>query len=66
MLGWQKAAWHLELVEDTNGQTPPSSTEQGLLVLYVGGLIDAEAVDQLVRAGGQRGKPAIVAGTGGA
>ena len=54
MLGWPKAAWHLELVEDPNGQTPPSSTDEDLLVLYVGGLIDEKAVDQLERAGGQR------------
>ena len=40
MLGWPEAAWHLELVEDPNGQTPPSSTDEDLLVLYVGGPID--------------------------
>ena len=54
MLGWPKAAWHLELVERPNGQLPPNSTDETLLVLYVCGLIDEEAVDQLVRAGSQR------------
>ena len=54
MLGWPEAAWHLELVEDPNAETPRNSTDEDLLVLYVGGLIDEEVVDQLVRAGGQR------------
>jgi len=54
MLGWPQAAWHLELVGDPGGETPPSSTDEDLLVLYVGGPIDEEAVDQLVRAGGQQ------------
>ncbi len=53
-LGWSEAAWHLELVEDPNGETPASSTDEDLLVLYVGGPTDEEAVDQLVRAGGQQ------------
>ena len=47
MLGWPKAAWHLELVEDPNGETPPSSTDEDLLVLYVGGLIDDEVAQRL-------------------
>ena len=54
MLGWHQAAWHLELVGDPSGETPPSSTDEDLLVLYVGGPIDEEAVDQLVRAGGHQ------------
>jgi len=54
MLGWPQASWHLELVEDPSGETPPSSTDEDLLVLYVGGPIDGEAVDQLIRAGGQQ------------
>ncbi|PZS30554.1 MAG: glyoxalase [Pseudonocardiales bacterium] len=54
MLGWHQAPWHLELVGDPGGETPPSSTDEDLLVLYVGGAIDEEVVDQLVRAGGQQ------------
>jgi catechol 2,3-dioxygenase-like lactoylglutathione lyase family enzyme len=54
MLGWPEAAWHLELVEDPNAESPASSTDEDLLVLYVGGPIDEEAVNQLVRAGGQQ------------
>ncbi len=54
MLGWSQAAWHLELVGDSNGETPPSSTDEDLLVLYVGGSIDEEVVGRLVRAGGQQ------------
>lgn len=54
MLGWPTAAWHLELVGDPASETPPSSTDEDLLVLYVGGVIDEGAVDQLVRAGGRQ------------
>ncbi len=54
MRGWPEAPWHLELVGDPNGETPPGSTDEDLLVLYVGGPVDEEAVDQLVRAGGQQ------------
>ncbi len=54
MLGWPQAAWHLELVGDPDGETPPSCTDEDLLVLYVGGPNDEEVVDQLVRAGGQQ------------
>lgn len=54
MLGWPKAAWHLYLVENPIGQPTPNSTDETVLVLYLCGLIDEEAVDQLVRAGGQR------------
>jgi len=28
MLGWPQAAWHLELVGDPNGETPPNSTDE--------------------------------------
>jgi len=54
MLGWPEAAWHLELVGDPGGERPPSSTDEDLLVLYVGAPIDEVVVDQLVRAGGQQ------------
>jgi len=52
--GWPEAPWHLELVGDPNGETPPGFADEDLLVLYVGGPVDEEAVDQLVRAGGQQ------------
>ena len=54
MLGWSEAAWHLELVDDPDGETPPSPTDEDLLVLYVGGLIDENAIDRIVGAGGER------------
>jgi catechol 2,3-dioxygenase-like lactoylglutathione lyase family enzyme len=52
MVGWSGAPWHLELVEDREALTPPAPTEEDLLVLYVGGPIDDEVVNRLVRAGG--------------
>lgn len=60
-----RTAGHPDLVEDPNGETPANSTDEDLLVLYVGGPIDEEAVDQLVRAGGQQVAARIPTGTGG-
>lgn len=54
MLGWPDAAWHLELVDDPDGETPPASTEEDLVVLYLGGPIDHAVIDRLVAAGGER------------
>jgi catechol 2,3-dioxygenase-like lactoylglutathione lyase family enzyme len=54
MLGWPDAAWHLELVGDPEGETPPAPSEEDLLVLYLGGPVDGEVIDRLVRAGGER------------
>jgi hypothetical protein len=54
MLGWPAAAWHLELVDDPDGETPPAPSEEDLLVLHLGGAIDEEGVDRLVSAGGER------------
>jgi catechol 2,3-dioxygenase-like lactoylglutathione lyase family enzyme len=54
MLGWPDAAWHLELVGDPGGQTPPAPTEEDLLVLYVGAPITPESIGRLVAAGGER------------
>ncbi|MHB2024760.1 MAG: VOC family protein, partial [Mycobacteriales bacterium] len=54
MLGWPEAAWHLELVDDPNGETPPSPTDEDLLVLYLGGSLDRELISRLVEAGGRR------------
>jgi len=54
MLGWPGAAWHLELVGDPEGETPPDPSEEDLLVLYVGGPLDEDVVERLVDAGGER------------
>lgn len=54
MLGWPHAAWHLELVADTSGQTTPSSTDEDLLVLYLGGPVEQETVGILIRSGGSQ------------
>ncbi len=54
MVGWPGAAWHLELVGDPEDETPASPTEEDLLVLYLGGEVDAELVGRLVEAGGVR------------
>jgi catechol 2,3-dioxygenase-like lactoylglutathione lyase family enzyme len=54
MLGWPDAAWHLELVSDPEGETPPASSEEDLLVLYLGGPVDADVVDRLIMCGGER------------
>ncbi|MDA8330764.1 MAG: VOC family protein [Candidatus Dormibacteraeota bacterium] len=53
MLGWPEAAWHLELVDDPLGETPPRPTEEDLLVLYTGGPLDSDLISRLVAAGGQ-------------
>jgi hypothetical protein len=52
MLGWPDAAWHLELVADPLGETPASTTEEDLLVLYLDGQIDEGVVGRLVDHGG--------------
>lgn len=54
MLGWPGAGWHLELVADPEGETPPAPTEEDLLVLYVDGPVDEEVLLRLVDAGGTR------------
>ena len=54
MVGWPGAAWHLELVGDPDDTTPARPTEEDLLVLYVGGPVDDDAVRRLVEAGGTR------------
>jgi catechol 2,3-dioxygenase-like lactoylglutathione lyase family enzyme len=54
MLGWRGAAWHLELVGDPSGATPPAPTEEDLLVLYLDGAIDDDVVSRLLAAGGSR------------
>ena len=54
MVGWPNAAWHLELVSDPGGETPPAPTEEELLVLYHNGEVDAGVVRRLDQAGGTR------------
>lgn len=54
MLGWPEAGWHLELVGDPEGVTPPAPTQEDLLVLYLGGPLDEDLEQQLVAAGGRR------------
>ncbi len=54
MVGWRDASWHLELVADPAGETPPAPTEEDLLVLYLGGPVDDEVVSRLTNAGGTR------------
>lgn len=54
MVGWPAAAWHLELVGDPHGATPPALTEEDLLVLYLDGEIDDEVISRLLRSGGTR------------
>jgi hypothetical protein len=54
MLGWPEAAWHLELVDDALGETPPTPTEEDLLVLYLGQPVDQGVIDRLVQAGGRQ------------
>jgi catechol 2,3-dioxygenase-like lactoylglutathione lyase family enzyme len=54
MLGWRGAAWHLELVGDAGGETPPAPTEEDLLVLYLDGAADEDVITRLTDAGGTR------------
>ena len=54
MAGWPDAAWHLELVADPDGTTPPAPTEEDLLVLYLDGPVDDAVVRRLTEAGGTR------------
>lgn len=53
MVGWPDAAWHLELVGDPDGRTPPAPTEEDLLVLYLGCPIHEALVERLEKAGGK-------------
>ena len=52
MVGWPGAAWHLEIVDDAESETPAAPTEEDLLVLYLDGDVEAETVQRLVEAGG--------------
>jgi hypothetical protein len=61
MLGWPNASWHLELVldhtEDAANVCLPQPTVEDLLVVYVNGPIDRNAVKKLVAAGGKEVRP---------
>jgi len=61
MLGWPKASWHLELVldhtEDAGTVCLPQPTVEDLLVVYVDGPIDRNAIKKLVSAGGKEVRP---------
>jgi catechol 2,3-dioxygenase-like lactoylglutathione lyase family enzyme len=54
MAGWPDAAWHLEFVDDRDGETPAAPTEEDLLVLYLDGDVEEGAINRLVDAGGTR------------
>lgn len=54
MIGWPRAAWHLELVADPGAYATARPSEEDLLVLYLGGEVDAGLVARLERAGGTR------------
>jgi len=53
MVGWPQAAWHLELVGDPNGETPPAPTEEDLLVLYLGMPVPDALIGRMAHAGGK-------------
>lgn len=61
MLGWSNASWHLELVldhtEDMGNVCLPQPTVEDLLVVYVDGPIDHDAVKKLVAVGGKEVRP---------
>jgi catechol 2,3-dioxygenase-like lactoylglutathione lyase family enzyme len=61
MLGWPNASWHLELVldhtKDAENVCLPQPTVEDLLVVYVNGPIDRDAVKKLVTAGGKEVRP---------
>jgi catechol 2,3-dioxygenase-like lactoylglutathione lyase family enzyme len=53
MLGWPGAPWHLELVSDPDGHTPPTPSEEDLLVLYLGQPAGGQLTGRLAGAGGR-------------
>jgi len=53
MVGWPRAAWHLELVGDPDGETPPAPTEEDLLVLYLGRPVPDALIERMAHAGGK-------------
>jgi catechol 2,3-dioxygenase-like lactoylglutathione lyase family enzyme len=53
MLGWPDAAWHLEFVGDPNRASGSEPSEEHLLVLYLGGQVDADVEQRLLETGGR-------------
>jgi catechol 2,3-dioxygenase-like lactoylglutathione lyase family enzyme len=52
MVGWPEAAWHLELVDDPDAETPASPTEEDLLVLFLNDEVSADVINRIIAAGG--------------
>ncbi len=65
MLGWPEAAWHIELIDDPHGETPPRPTDEDLLVLCVGGPLGPDVIGRLIEAAVGRWPHAIHTGTDG-
>lgn len=53
ILGWPGAAWHLELVSDPDGDTPPAPTEEDLIVLYLGQPAGPALIQRMLTGGGR-------------
>jgi hypothetical protein len=53
MVGWPHAAWHLELVGDPVGETPPAPTDEDLLVLYLDMPVPDALIERMTHAGGK-------------
>jgi catechol 2,3-dioxygenase-like lactoylglutathione lyase family enzyme len=54
MVGWPRAAWHLELVGGPHLNVAPSPTAEDLLVLYLSAPVDESLVARLEENGGRR------------
>ena len=57
MLGWQHAAWHLELVEDLDAAQASKPTDEDLLVLHLGAPLHEDMAQRLLQAGGVPARP---------
>ena len=54
MIGWPRAAWHLELVDDPQSAQRSQPSEEDLLVIYLGAAIEPVLEHQITAAGGRR------------
>jgi catechol 2,3-dioxygenase-like lactoylglutathione lyase family enzyme len=54
MVGWPRAAWHLELVGGPNLTVSPAPTAEDLLVIYLSAPVDPALIARLVECGGRR------------
>ncbi|MFJ9773782.1 VOC family protein [Kitasatospora sp. NPDC101157] len=54
MVGWPRAAWHLELVHDPAAPVEPRPTAEDLLVVYLGEPVSDAMVERLEQHGGKR------------